>query len=72
MLKQYAREGMRGSEGEKRWDGIRYLALVMNGHECGSVATPKRPSLNGILLDSKTVYVRVSRRLERKTERWPA
>jgi hypothetical protein len=69
MLKQYAREGMRGSEGEKRWYGIRYLALVMNGNECGSVATPKRPSLNDVLLDSRTVYVRVSKRLERKTER---
>jgi hypothetical protein len=69
MLKQYAREGMRGSEREKRWYGFRYLALIMNGHECGSVATPKRPSLNGVLLDSKTVYVRVSKRLERKNER---
>jgi hypothetical protein len=34
-----------------------YNERKMNGHECGSVATSKRPSLNGFLLDSKTVYV---------------
>jgi hypothetical protein len=57
MLKQYARRKERsGKTAKARRDGIRYLALVMNWHECGSVATSKRPPLNGVL-DFKTVYM---------------
>jgi hypothetical protein len=65
MLKQYSREGMRVERQRKReeivWDqisctGIMNVITVMNGHECGSVATSKRPSLNGVL-DSETVYM---------------
>jgi hypothetical protein len=60
MLKQYAREGRRGVERQRRREELGRDQISCTGNErarmwfCGDI---KPPSLNGVLLTSKTVYV---------------